>query len=139
MDKQRLKAYTELIKLLLSSPSGKAIEVLQAHMGLVDRGLVLVIGKFGDMAKKRGDQRSATVLENLAAKVVDVLGIKPQVTIAATPEEYQSFWMELGRAEMELYRFGGNSQQLVSPILQSNLRLLDLNFVEAVRSWANKE
>jgi len=118
----------ELIQALLDCPSGKEAQILQANSELVDAGLVRVMALVAEQmaAEENGN---ANWLRKYAVEIAHSLGI-----MAATPEEYLQFWMQVLQAMQE----SGGSPQVVYPLLQANLDKLDNGLTQIVRAWATQ-
>jgi CHAT domain-containing protein len=76
MDEQQVQAYVELINKLFACPSGKEGAVLQQHSDLVDEGLVQVMGAVVAQLRQQGEGQQADWLENLAAQVMQAIGLE---------------------------------------------------------------
>ncbi|NES19063.1 MAG: hypothetical protein F6K41_09060 [Symploca sp. SIO3E6] len=125
MDENCLQAYLELIQSLLTCPSGEETQTLQANPELVDAGLVQVMLSVADQmaAEENGN---ASWLRKYAVEIAHSLGI-----VAATPEEYLQFLMQLLRAIIE----SDGNPQVIYPLLQANLDKLDDGLTQILRVW----
>ncbi|NES19741.1 MAG: tetratricopeptide repeat protein [Symploca sp. SIO3E6] len=128
MDENRLQAYEELIKFLLDSPIGEEDQVLQANSELVDAGLVQMMALVAEHLATEGSQNAAW-LSNYAVKIAYSLGI-----VAATPEEYKQFVLEVLLAIVD----SDDNPQVIYPLLQANLDKLDDGLTQILQVWATQ-
>jgi len=128
MDKNRWQAYLELIQSLLSCPSGEETQTLQAHPELVDAELVQVMISVADQMAAEGYGNSIR-LRKYAVEIAHSLGM-----VAATPQEYLQFLIQLLRATAE----SDGNPQVVYPLLQANLDKLDDALTQVVHVWTTR-
>jgi len=138
MDENRLRAYLNLIQLLLSCPAGEEGELLQEHSEFVDSGLIEVMQQVASRMAADGEQNAA-FLKQLAGQISQALAQEMQGGNA----DRNSAYLQLIYALMNCPN--GEEPQ----ILDANSELLDLGFVlscEAVaaslteqgeENWAN--
>ncbi|MCC3439802.1 MAG: hypothetical protein JGK20_31380, partial [Microcoleus sp. PH2017_05_CCC_O_A] len=72
MDENRVRAYLNLIQLLLSCPAGEEGNVLQEHSELVDSGLIEVMQEVASRMAADGEQ-NAGFLQQLAGQISQAL------------------------------------------------------------------
>jgi CHAT domain-containing protein len=71
MHKKRRKAYRNLINALLNCNEGEEWELLQAHQDLVELHFIQEIQKVVEELTKKGDERGADFLQNLADTLIN--------------------------------------------------------------------
>ncbi|MEQ8957923.1 MAG: tetratricopeptide repeat protein, partial [Coleofasciculus sp. C2-GNP5-27] len=121
MDEQRLQAYLTLINALLTCPSGEEGQTLQDNAELVDAGLLETMAQVAEAFADRGDENAAQFLTRMANQLGEFLGLSDST---ATPEAQLDFLLEVLQATLD----SDGNPQVVYPLLQENLHLLDDNF-----------
>lgn len=87
MDEQRAELYYDLIDQLLRCPNGEEPNVLDAHMDLIDEGLVKVMMQVSMKYAHEGNQDGAKFLVFVARELSKQLGLYPETENAeAAPE-----------------------------------------------------
>ncbi len=129
MDEQRLQAYLTLINALLTCPSGEEGQILQNNSKLVDAGLLETMAQVAEVLAERGDENAAQFLIRLANQLGELLGLSDST---ATPEAQLDFLLEVLQATLD----SDGNPQVIYPLLQKNLHLLDDNFARILRDWA---
>ncbi len=124
MDEERFKAYLNLIQKLLSCPSGEEPEILNAHQDLLDAGLVEAMLQVAEMLTKEGDQNNADYLRDVARQLAEAM--------ENSPSNQLNFLLQVLQATSD----SNGDSQIVYPLLQQNLDLLDDNLAQVLRSWA---
>jgi tetratricopeptide (TPR) repeat protein len=145
IDEQRQQAYLQLIQELLTSGADQGVEVLVGHQNLVDEGLVVTALTVAKMLKKREGQEAESTAEWLVIFAQDLarqLGLVWQdyqqelgfekVCIGNDFEVQQQF---LSDVLLSVDQNNGDSQ-IIFPLLQQNLGLLNDGMVEVLRNWA---
>ncbi len=79
MSEQRQELYFNLIDQLLRCPNGEEPEVLQAHLELIDAGLVQTMLQVATGFAHQGNQDGAQFLIHVARELSKELGLYPQV------------------------------------------------------------
>ncbi|MEG4532378.1 CHAT domain-containing tetratricopeptide repeat protein [Microcoleus sp. D2_18a_D3] len=132
MDEQRQESYLNLIKILLTcSGEEEAIQVLNAHLELVDEDLVYTIEKVAAVAVKEGEAEGADYLLDLAEQIGKVLEDSENVTLFL-PQGYREFFHQVIAVTNESQ---GDWQQVYS-FLQRNLDKLNYNFAQMLHHWS---
>ncbi|MEQ9357049.1 hypothetical protein [Coleofasciculus chthonoplastes] len=121
MDEQRQQAYLTLINALLTCPSGEEGQTLQDNAELVDAGLLETMAQVAEVLAERGDENAAQFLIGMANQLGELLGLSAST---ATPGVQLRFLMQVLQATSD----SRGNPQVVYPLLQKNLHLLDDNF-----------
>ncbi len=124
MNEERLKAYRNLIQKLLSCPSGEESEILNAHQDLLDAGLVQAMLQVAEMLTKEGDQNNADFLRDVARQLAEAM--------ENSPSNQLNFLKQVLKATSD----GNGDSQIVYPLLQQNLDLLNDNLAQVLQNWA---
>ncbi|MEG4800651.1 CHAT domain-containing protein [Microcoleus sp. ARI1-B5] len=125
MDENRVRAYLNLIQLLLSCPSGEEGNVLQEHSEFVDSGLIEVMQEVASRMAADGEQNAA-FLQQLAGQISQALAQGTQGGNA----DRNSVYLQLINALLSCRN--GEEEQL----LQANSQLLDAGFLQACEAVA---
>jgi CHAT domain-containing protein/predicted LPLAT superfamily acyltransferase len=131
MDEQRQQAYLTLINALLTCPSGEEGQTLQDNAELVDAGLVETMVQVAEAFAEEGDENAAQFLIGMANQLGELLGLSAST---ATPEAQLDFLVEVLQATSD----SDVDPQVVYPLLQKNLHLLDDNFARVLRDLGTK-
>ena len=123
MDENRVRAYQNLIQLLLTCPAGEEGNVLQEHSEFVDSGLIEVMQEVASRMAADGEQ-NAGFLQQLAAQLSQALGQGTQGGNA----DRDSAYLQLINALLNC----PNGEE--SQILNANLELLDAGFLQACKA-----
>ena len=91
MDEQRMQAYVGLIGQLLGCAQGEEGALLQANAGLVDAGLLAVMGQYADWLESQGNG-NAQWLRGLASQLATAIGLK--TTASQGAEAARQFLLE---------------------------------------------
>ncbi|MEQ9672623.1 tetratricopeptide repeat protein, partial [Coleofasciculus sp. G2-EDA-02] len=129
MDEARQQAYLTLINTLLTCPSGEEGQTLQDNAEFVDAGLVATMIQVAEVLAERGDENAAKFLIGMANQLREFLGLSAST---ATPEAQLDFLVEVLQATSD----SDVDPQVVYPLLQENLHLLDDNFARILYDWA---
>ncbi|MEQ9625742.1 CHAT domain-containing protein [Coleofasciculus chthonoplastes] len=129
MDEQRQQAYLTLINALLTCPSGEEGQTLQDNAELVDAGLLETMAQVAEVLAERGDENAAQFLIGMANQLGELLGLSAST---ATPGVQLRFLMQVLQATSD----SRGNPQVVYPLLQKNLHLLDDNFARILYDWA---
>jgi CHAT domain-containing protein len=133
MDEQRQQAYLELIQALLQCESGTEADILQAHLELVDEGLVMMLHGVAHMLIESNDPKATSTIQwltNFANQLAQGLGLNPE----PNPDNAGSslnFLMTIFRAIAE----SGENPQVVYPLFRDNLPLLDEPLIPILTTW----
>jgi len=126
MDENRLRAYLNLIQLLLSCPAGEEGELLQEHSEFVDSGLIEVMQQVASRMAADGEQNAANFLQQLAGQISQAL-----------TEETQRGDVDRNSAYLQLIDALLSCPNGEEPqILQDNSELLDVGFLQACEAVA---
>jgi hypothetical protein len=142
MDESRLQEYVNLIHALLNCPSGEEAQVLSANQQLVDPGLVQTMLRVANEQMTLGKLDAANFLMNLARQLMGALGASGNTPLPTSPistsssipqsESQRHFLLRVLQATDE----SKGNPQVVYPLLQGNLDLLDDNFAQVLKNWA---
>jgi CHAT domain-containing protein len=119
MDENRVRAYLNLIQLLLTCPAGEEGNVLQDHSEFVDSGLIEVMQEVASRMAADGEQ-NAVFLQQLAEQLSQALGQGTQGGNA----DRDSAYLQLINALLNC----PNGEE--AQILQDNSELLDAGFLQ---------
>ena len=76
MNEQRIQAYINLIKELLTCPNGDEIQkILNDNRELVDGGLLQMMRQVAEQLEARGNENAADFLRHLESQLAEFLGI----------------------------------------------------------------
>ncbi|MBD0308121.1 MAG: tetratricopeptide repeat protein, partial [Microcoleus sp. T1-bin1] len=120
MDENRVRAYLNLIQLLLTCPAGEEGNVLQQHSEFVDSGLIEVMQQVASRMAADGEH-NAGFLQQLAEQISQALAQGTQGGNA----DRDSAYLQLINALLNCP--SGEEPQ----VLQDNSELLDAGFLEA--------
>jgi len=142
MKEERLHAYLNLINSLLSCPSGKEIEILNANQDLIDTALVETMVQVANVLVERGDQNNADFLIDFVRQLSEALGLSKNVQTMttidrneseiATSENSLDFLLEVLQATNE----SNGNPQVIFPLLAANLEKIDEKFAYLLEQWA---
>jgi CHAT domain-containing protein/tetratricopeptide (TPR) repeat protein len=125
MDENRVRAYLNLIQLLLTCPAGEEGNVLQEHSEFVDSGLIEVMQQEASRMAADGEP-NAGFLQQLAGQISQALGQGTQGGNA----DRNSAYLQLINALLTCP--GGEEPQL----LQANSELIDGEFLQVCQMIA---
>ncbi|EDX75811.1 hypothetical protein MC7420_6466 [Coleofasciculus chthonoplastes PCC 7420] len=128
MDEERQHAYLTLINALLTCPSGEEGQILQDNAELVDAGLLETMAQVAEAFADRGDENAAQFLIGMANQLGEFLGLSDST---ATPEAQLRFLMQV----LQATSYSDGNPQVIYPLLQENLHLLDDNFAQILYDW----
>jgi len=131
MNEERLEAYLNLINTLLSCPSGEEEQILKDHSNLVDAEFVEAIAQVVEELEEMGDRNAADVLIHLA-ELLELPSSTPTSDALPNPDSQLDFLLEVLQATAD----SKGSPQVVYPLLQTKLNLLNDNFAQVLRNWA---
>ncbi|NET82617.1 MAG: CHAT domain-containing protein [Moorea sp. SIO1F2] len=132
MEKQRLQAYVNLIKQLLTCSSGEEVQIIESNRELVDAELLQVMAQVAEQLAANGDQNSADVLLHLRSDILAVISETPTSTNPSS-QDYLKLFKQILQAT-------GNSNgdpKVVYPLLEANLDKLDDNFIDILQRWTS--
>jgi tetratricopeptide (TPR) repeat protein len=134
MEQTERQAYLELIQALLDCPSGEEQQVLAAQPELVNGDLVETMLAIVETLEQRDDEAAASTvdwLRNCANELADQLGLD----IANSSDERLRCLMSLLRSTST----SGGDPEIVFPLLQENLELLDAEMIQIFRDWVQQK
>lgn len=117
MDKQRLKAYLNLIQELLTCPNGEEWIRLRKHEPIVNAELVQVMEQVAAQLALDGDAKSARYLHNWAGKLHHIL-MQPQSSYSIDQDKTNAY-QDLIQALIEC------PEGMEAQLLQANQHLID--------------
>lgn len=139
MDESRLQKYVNLIHALLDCPGGEEAQVLSANQQLVDAGLVQTMLRVANEQMALGKLDAANFLMNLAGQLMGAYGNTPlptsPISTSSSVSQSESQRRFLLRVLQATHESQGNPQ-VVYPLLQGNLDLLDDNFAQVLKNYA---
>ncbi|NER97690.1 MAG: tetratricopeptide repeat protein [Symploca sp. SIO1B1] len=138
MDESRLQDYLNLINALQSCPSGEEAQVLSANQELVDAGLVQTMLRVANEHMALGKLHAANSLMNLAGQLMGAYGNMslPTSPISTSSSVLQSeSQLRLLLQVLQAVDESRGNPQVVYPLLQESLHLLDDNFVQVLKYW----
>ncbi|NEO88890.1 MAG: tetratricopeptide repeat protein [Moorea sp. SIO3G5] len=134
MDEQRLQAYLNLIKQLLTCPRGEEVQILESNRELMDAGLLQVMAQEVEKLAADGNQKAAEFLLRLRSKVLKVLGTSASPTLVnPSSQDYLEFLEEVLLATDN----SNSDPTVVYPLLEANLEKLDDKFIDILKTWAS--
>lgn len=142
MNEQRLEVYIHLIQDLLSCPSGEEKQILQAHVELIDDGLIQTMEQVAEVLEEREEGNGAEFLKDLTHQLasLSVGGSRTsqgQVDSTLTPQELQAR-LDLLMQVLQAIAESDGDAQVVYGLLQANLDKLDYVFAQLMRRWAEQ-
>ncbi|BBC26674.1 CHAT domain-containing protein [Pseudanabaena sp. ABRG5-3] len=139
MNTQRQEAYINLILTLLDCSSGEEVKVLSANQRLVDAGLVQTMLRVANEQITLGKLDAANFLMNLAGQLLGAYSNTPlhtsSISTSSSVSQSESQRRFLLRLLQATDKSKGNPQ-VVYPLLQGDLDLLDDNFAQVLKNWA---
>ncbi|MFE1745286.1 CHAT domain-containing protein [Coleofasciculus sp. H7-2] len=142
MTQERIKAYHQLIRDLLSN-SSQGQEILIANSHLLDEGLVQTMVEVAEEWAQRSEspevkllcRQVADFLIKIARQMAASLGISLSTSTFSPPTTRDSQLIFLFQA-LQLASESEDNPQALYSLLQDNLKLLDDNFAELLRTRA---
>jgi tetratricopeptide (TPR) repeat protein len=134
MEQTERQAYLELIQALLDCPSGEEQQVLAAQPELVNGDLIETMLAVVETLEQRDDEAAASTvdwLRNCATELADQLGLD----INNSSDERLRCLMSLLRSTST----SGGDPEIVFPLLQENLGLLDAEMIQIFRDWVQQK
>ncbi len=133
MGEERLNAYARLIEQLLGCAQGEEAALLEANAGLVDEGLVAVMGQYADWMESQGEGNAGR-LRQFAGQLAQGLGLVKSTNADNLDEAaLMPLLMAIFKAELENF---GTGQQAVHSILAANQTKLHLGLAQTLQTWA---
>ncbi len=135
MDENRQQAYLYLIQELLRCSPGSEQTILNDNRDLLDANLVQMMGQMAEALAQTGDCSTADRLINFAREIAKELGLSsPTSTASPVPNSnaQRDFLLQVLQATKE----SRGNPQVVYPLLQGNLNLLDDNFAQVLKHLA---
>ncbi|TRU59130.1 MAG: CHAT domain protein, partial [Microcystis aeruginosa Ma_QC_Ch_20071001_M135] len=129
MNEARREAYLALIQALLQCENGQEPALLQANAELVDAGLVAVMGQYADFLQQQGEDNNAGWLRNMAQQLGQFL---------EPPRDNQNPYISFLQTLLQTVEESDGNRQVIYPLLDNNLHLLDENLVNLLRAWGNQ-
>jgi CHAT domain-containing protein/tetratricopeptide (TPR) repeat protein len=135
------QAYWELVQALINCPQGQEQELLAEKPELVNENLVQILLEAAQILTEReGQEATSTVhwLVDFAQDLAEQLGItlvfeEDAGEISNEPEEQLQFLLEVLQSVSD----SNGNFQVVYPLLQKNLRLLNDDIVAVLRAWVS--
>ena len=134
IDEERQRAYVALIDKLLLGAREKANSILSAERGLVDEGLVEMMGRYAESMRQYGKQEAAAFLEHCAQQITAFLRqLADAVGSSLSPSEEQgAFLIQLLQTTTD----SKGDPKVVFPLLKTNLALLNIELARLLnQGW----
>jgi hypothetical protein len=129
IDEERQRAYVALIDKLLLGARENANAILTAQRELVDEGLVEMMGRYAESMRQYGNQAAAAFLEDCGQQITAFLRQQADDGNAFSPSgEQEAFLIQL----LQTTAASQGDPQVVYPLLQANLSLLNIAFSDAI-------
>ncbi|MCA2789012.1 MAG: tetratricopeptide repeat protein, partial [Microcystis sp. M116S2] len=128
MNEARIEAYLALIQALFQCENGQEPALLEANAELVDAGLVAVMKQYADFLEQQGDSNNGRWLLNMAQQLEQILD---------PPRDNQDPYISFLQTLLQTVVESGGNPQVIYPLLDNNLHLLDENLVNLLRAWGN--
>ncbi|MFM6322604.1 MAG: CHAT domain-containing protein [Microcystis panniformis] len=128
MNEARIEAYLALIQALLQCENGQEPALLQANTELVDAGLVAVMKQYAGFLEQQGDSNNGRRLLNMAQQLEQIL---------EPPRDNQNPYGSFLQTLLETIAESDGNPQVIYPLLDNNLHLLDENLLNLLRAWGN--
>ncbi|MCZ8224223.1 MAG: CHAT domain-containing protein [Microcystis sp. LE19-84.1B] len=129
MNEARIEAYLALIQALLQCENGQEPALLQANTELVDAGLVAVMKQYAGFLEQQGDSNNGRWLLNLAQRLEQILD---------PPRDNQNPYGNFLQTLLQTIAESRGNRQVIYPLLDNNLHLLDENLLNLLRAWGNQ-
>ncbi|MGD1873412.1 MAG: tetratricopeptide repeat protein [Mastigocoleus sp.] len=130
MDEKRAEEYISLINQVLSCPSGKEPDVLSAHPELLDAELIDVMEQVSQGFAAEGDENTAQFLNSIIILLAESLELPlSDANVDVDPQLNLLIQLLFMTEESEA------NPDVIYPLLQKNLELLDDNFVASFKQW----
>ncbi|NCR36384.1 MAG: CHAT domain protein, partial [Microcystis aeruginosa S11-01] len=129
MNEARIEAYLALIQALLQCENGQEPALLQANAELVDAGLVAVMKQYADFLEQQGEDNNAGWLRNMAQQLGQFLD---------APRDNQNPYISFLQTLLQTVAESNGNRQVIYPLLDNNLHLLDENLVNLLRASGNQ-
>jgi CHAT domain-containing protein/tetratricopeptide (TPR) repeat protein len=135
MDESRQQAHLYLIQELLRCPLGSQQAIYDDNRDLLDANLVQMMGQMAQALTERGDHGTADRLINFAREIVEELGLSsPKSTASPVPNSNAQVAFLL--QALQVTKESPGDFQVLYPLLQENLILLNENFVQILQQFA---
>jgi hypothetical protein len=129
MNEARIEAYLALIQALLQCENGQEPALLQANAELVDAGLVAVMKQYADFLEQQGEDNNAGWLRNMAQQLGQFLD---------APRDNQNPYISFLQTLLQTVAESRGNRQVIYPLLDNNLHLLDENLLNLLRASGNQ-
>ncbi|TRU21104.1 MAG: CHAT domain protein, partial [Microcystis aeruginosa Ma_MB_S_20031200_S102D] len=129
MNEARIEAYLTLIQALLQCENGQEPALLQANAELFDAGLVAVMKQYADFLEQQGDSNEGRWLLNMAQQLEQFL---------EPPRDNQDPYINFLQTLLQTVEESDGNRQVIYPLLDNNLHLLDENLLNLLRAWGNQ-
>jgi CHAT domain-containing protein len=127
MDKQRQKAYLNLIHQLLISPAELEEAILRKNSHLIDAGLIQKLEQEAEIIKKRGHLHEADFLMNIATRLINAMQLSSE----------QSVCLSLIKQVLVAAHHVSHERQFLYLLLRNNVDKLNNTFVSLLKSWTS--
>ncbi|GBL12372.1 hypothetical protein MSj_03888 [Microcystis aeruginosa Sj] len=129
MNEARIEAYLTLIQALLQCENGQEPALLEANAELLDAGLVAVMKQYAGFLEQQGDSNEGRWLLNMAQQLEQILD---------PPRDNQNPYISFLQTLLQTIVESDGNRQVIYPLLDNNLHLLDENLVNLLRAWGNQ-
>jgi CHAT domain-containing protein/tetratricopeptide (TPR) repeat protein len=126
------QAQLALIQQLLTCLDGQEPELLAANITLVNKDLIEMMQQIAENLPQQDGNKDARWLLNLARKLENFLNLNSKKDMETNElSDRHLFFIQVSKAIIESR---GNLQRIY-PLLENNLDLIDLNWIELSRNW----
>ena len=135
MDNKRWEAYFNLVNALLNCASDEELNrLLNTNQNLIDAKLVEMMGQVAEVLAKKGNDNSTNFLIYLVCQLSETLEFSPSTPSTSSLPSYESKLSFIKKILRSTLDSNGNSE-IVYPILETNLELMDENLAQVMRCW----
>ena len=134
MDEERLKAYFDLSRKLLTRSSSEKVKIIQNNRELVDEGLLQAMVVLAELLAAEGKQKTAKILGSVRSELLEIISEYPSL-FKASSQNYLEFLEEVLLAIQKSSYY--DRKKVVYPLLEANLDKLDDNFIDILQAWAS--
>lgn len=135
MHRNRQQAYLYLIQELLRCPPSSEQVILADNRDLLDVGLLQVMRQMSEALAEREDRNAVERLTNLAHEIVKEFGLPSEIsTVSSAPSFTEQ--LNLLLQALQLIKNSQADFEILYPLLQENLNLLNENFIQTLERFS---
>ncbi len=134
MDEQRQQAYLDLAQALIQCPSDTESDILQAHLELLDEGLVVTLHSVAQMMLEKNKPESKSIIQwltNFANELTEELSLNTEVSSDDLDSQ-----LNFQIAVLQTIAESKGNHHVVYPLFQDNLPLLNEQLILVLKDWA---